>query len=51
MGPHRDAPPPTMERVRQAVERGVGNMPPFGETLSKEQIEAVSRYVAEAVRR
>jgi mono/diheme cytochrome c family protein len=51
IGPDLDELAPTMERVRQAVERGVGNMPPFGETLSKEQIEAVSRYVAEAVRR
>ena len=39
------------ERVRMAVEGGVGNMPPFGETLTREQIEAVSRYVADAVGR
>ncbi len=51
IGPDLDELAPTKERVRMAVERGVGNMPPFGETLSKEQIEAVARYVAESVRR
>jgi cytochrome c6 len=51
IGPDLDELAPTRERVRTAVERGVGNMPPFGETLSREEIEAVSRYVAEAVKR
>ena len=51
IGPDLDELAPTEERVRMAVERGVGNMPPFGETLSKDQIEAVSRYVAAAVRK
>lgn len=51
IGPDLDQLAPTAERVRMAVERGVGNMPPFGETLSQEEIEAVSRYVAEAVKR
>jgi mono/diheme cytochrome c family protein len=35
--------------VRRAVERGVGNMPAFGESLSDEQIAAVSEFVAKAV--
>jgi cytochrome c6 len=50
VGPNLDELKPTEERVRLAVERGVGNMPPFGETLSKEQIAAVARFVANAVR-
>ena len=51
IGPDLDELKPTQERVRMAVEGGVGNMPPFGETLTREQIEAVSRYVADAVGR
>jgi cytochrome c6 len=50
IGPNLDELKPTEERVRRAVEQGVGNMPPFGETLSEEQIAAVSRFVAKAVR-
>jgi len=50
IGPDLDELGPTAERVRLAVERGVGNMPAFSDTLSKEQIDAVARYVAEAVR-
>lgn len=50
IGPNLDELKPTEERVRRAVERGVGNMPPFGETLSEAQIAAVSRFVANAVR-
>lgn len=51
IGPNLDEMKPDYEKVRLAVERGVGNMPPFGETLSKEQIDAVSRYVADAVKK
>lgn len=50
IGPNLDELKPTEEKSRLAVERGVGNMPPFGEVLSKEQIEAVSKFVADAVR-
>lgn len=50
IGPNLDELKPVEEKVRLAVERGVGNMPPFGESLSKEQIEAVSKFVADAVR-
>lgn len=50
VGPNLDELKPTEERVRLAVQRGVGNMPPFGETLSEEQIAAVARFVAEAVK-
>jgi cytochrome c6 len=50
IGPNLDELKPTLEKTRLAVERGVGNMPPFGEVLTKEQIEAVSKFVADAVR-
>jgi mono/diheme cytochrome c family protein len=50
IGPSLDELKPDEEKVRLAVQRGVGNMPPFGEVLSKEQIDAVAKYVAEAVR-
>jgi mono/diheme cytochrome c family protein len=50
IGPNLDELKPDEEKVRRAVERGVGNMPPFGELLSKEQIDAVTKFVAGAVR-
>jgi mono/diheme cytochrome c family protein len=50
IGPNLDELKPNEEKVRRAVERGVGNMPPFGEVLSKEQIDAVTKFVADAVR-
>jgi mono/diheme cytochrome c family protein len=50
IGPSLDELKPNEEKVRRAVERGVGNMPPFGEVLSKEQIDAVTKFVADAVR-
>ena len=50
IGPNLDELKPDEEKVRRAVERGVGNMPPFGEVLSKEQIDAVTKFVADAVR-
>ena len=49
IGPDLDELKPTRERVRMAVEGGILPTPPFGETLTREQIEAVSRYVADAV--
>ncbi|MGE0063236.1 MAG: cytochrome c [Xanthobacteraceae bacterium] len=51
VGPNLDELKPTEEKIRLAVERGVGNMPPFGEVLSKEQVDAVVRYVADAIKR
>lgn len=51
VGPNLDELKPNEEKIRLAVERGVGNMPPFGEVLSKEQIDAVVRYVAGAIKR
>lgn len=51
VGPNLDEMKPDYDKVRLAVERGVGNMPPFGETLTEEQIDAVSRYVADAVKK
>ncbi len=51
IGPNLDELKPTEDRVRRAVQQGVGNMPPFGEVLNKEQIEAVARFVANAVRK
>jgi mono/diheme cytochrome c family protein len=50
IGPNLDELKPPEERVRRAVERGVGNMPAFGESLSDQQIAAVSQFVANAVR-
>ena len=50
VGPSLDELKPDEEKVRLAVQRGVGNMPPYGEILSEEQIDAVSKVVAKAVR-
>lgn len=50
IGPNLDELKPTEDRVRRAVERGVGNMPAFNESLSDAQIAAVSQFVADAVR-
>jgi cytochrome c6 len=50
IGPSLDELKPDEEKVRRAVENGVGNMPPFGEALSKEQIDAVAKFVATAAR-
>ena len=46
IGPNLDERKPTEERVRTAVTGGVGVMPAYGDKLSKEQIAAVSEYVA-----
>jgi mono/diheme cytochrome c family protein len=50
IGPNLDELKPNEDKTRRAVERGVGNMPPFGEVLTKEQIEAVTKFVAQSVR-
>lgn len=39
---------PDAARVANAVRDGVGVMPPYKETLTREQIEAVAYYVARA---
>lgn len=47
IGPNLNELKPDEDRVLKAVTNGVGIMPAFGESLSKEQIAAVSHYVAE----
>ena len=47
VGPNLDEFKPTVDQVRTAVSGGIGVMPAFEEILSAEEIEAVSRYVAE----
>lgn len=46
IGPNLDELKPTEDRVRLAVEGGVGAMPPYEESLTQEEIDAVSLYVA-----
>ncbi|RBW48919.1 c-type cytochrome [Marinobacter sp. F3R11] len=45
IGPDLDELKPSREQVINAVTSGVGIMPPFGELLSSDQIQAVARYV------
>ncbi len=47
IGPNLDEFKPTVDQVRAAVSGGIGVMPAFDETLSAEEIELVSLYVAE----
>jgi mono/diheme cytochrome c family protein len=51
VGPNLDELARSVQQVEAAVTNGVGAMPPFGETLTKEQISDVARYVFEATRR
>ena len=46
MGPNLDELQPSVDQVRVAVTSGVGVMPAFEGTLSEEEIETVSAYVA-----
>ncbi|HEX2257811.1 MAG TPA: cytochrome c [Afifellaceae bacterium] len=46
IGPHLDQLMPTKERVLQALQSGPGAMPVYSDSLSEEQMEAVSEYVA-----
>jgi mono/diheme cytochrome c family protein len=46
VGPSLDAFAPSAESVESQVRTGGGGMPSFENTLSDEEIEAVSRYVA-----
>lgn len=45
IGPNLDNLQPTEKAVRSAVRDGVGVMPPFGDSLSDEEIEAIAKYV------
>ena len=49
VGPDLDEMKPDVEKIRKAVKTGLGAMPPYDETLSDAEIEAVVRYVADAV--
>ena len=50
VGPSLDELKPDKPRVLEAVRKGLGVMPPFGDKLTPEQIEAVADYVARAAR-
>lgn len=49
VGPDLDQLRPDAAKIRAAVQDGVGVMPPFGEVLGPEEIDAVVEYVATAV--
>ena len=51
VGPNLDDLGRSFQQVKAAVTNGVGVMPPFGQTLTTDQIEDVARYVYEATRR
>lgn len=46
IGPSLDELKPDLDKALQAVRNGVGVMPAFGDKLTPQQIEAVSRFVA-----
>ena len=46
IGPSLDELKPDLDKVLQAVRNGVGVMPAFRDKLTPQQIEAVSRFVA-----
>ena len=49
VGPDLDQLGPDAAKIRAAVRDGVGVMPPYGEVLGPEQIDAVVDYVATAL--
>jgi len=49
VGPNLDELKPDLEKLRKAVTNGLGAMPPYGETLSEADIEAVAAYVVDAL--
>jgi len=51
IGPSLDELKPDVEKALRAVRNGVGVMPPFGDKLTRQQIEAVARYVADVAGR
>lgn len=46
LGPSLDELKPDKAKALQAIRKGVGVMPPFGDKLTPQQIEAVADYVA-----
>lgn len=48
VGPVLDELKPDAARVAKAVKSGIGQMPPFGDKLSEEQVAALAAYVAKA---
>jgi mono/diheme cytochrome c family protein len=48
IGPNLDESQPDHELVVDRVTNGMGAMPPFGETLSEQQIDDVAAYVVES---
>jgi mono/diheme cytochrome c family protein len=48
VGPNLDESQPDHELVVDRVTNGMGAMPPFGETLSEQQIDDVAAYVVES---
>jgi cytochrome c6 len=50
VGPSLDELKPDAARVAKALKSGIGQMPAFSQ-LSEEQIQAISRYVAQAAGR
>ncbi|HLQ86075.1 MAG TPA: cytochrome c [Salinisphaeraceae bacterium] len=46
IGPNLDELQPSAERVYKAVTDGIGAMPPYADTLSEAEREAVAAYVA-----
>lgn len=49
IGPDLDQLRPDEGKIRAAVQNGVGVMPPFGEVLGPDEIDAVVSYVAAAL--
>jgi mono/diheme cytochrome c family protein len=48
IGPNLDAVKPAYDKVVSQVTNGGGGMPPFGDSLSEEQIQDVAAYVSSA---
>ena len=48
VGPNLDEKPPSTELIVTNVTKGKGNMPPFGESLTDQQIADVAAYVTQA---
>jgi cytochrome c6 len=46
VGPSLDELKPDKAKVLEAVRKGIGVMPPYADKLTREQIDAVSAYVA-----
>ncbi len=51
VGPNLDELSRSVEQIEATVTNGIGAMPPFGETLTDDQISDVARYVYEATKR